>query len=103
MRAIFGEGVLRITTFTIIAFAGLLATGSYVWAEPATGNGQPQDTSASDSDRIICKAGTAPTGSRLPGPRECHTKRVWDDIQRQSQDALQDKQNRGLQINKQGG
>jgi hypothetical protein len=92
---------LRISTFTIIAVAGLLATGSYVWADPTTDSGQSQ--ASNDRDTIVCKAGSASTGSHLPGPRECRTKAQWDDIQKQSHDALQDLQNRTLQENKSGG
>lgn len=92
---------MRITTVTIIAVAGLLATGSYGWANSTTDSSQSQ--ASNDRDTIVCKAGSAPTGSHLPGPRECRTKAQRDDIQMQSHDALQDLQNRTLQENKSGG
>jgi hypothetical protein len=52
---------------------------------------------ANDQDRIICKSGNPPVGSRLPGPRECHTKAQWDEMQRASREATQDTQKRMLQ------
>jgi len=44
----------------------------------------PQD----DPNEVVCKAGEPIIGSRFPGPRTCHTRREWDQIKRDSQDAL---------------
>jgi len=52
-------------------------------AAPAT-----QAAPADDPNEIICHAGEPELGSRFPGPRTCHTRREWDQIQRDSQDAL---------------
>jgi len=52
-------------------------------AAPAT-QAAPQD----DPNEVICHAGEAPIGSRFPGPRICRTRREWDQIKRDSQDAL---------------
>jgi DNA-binding IscR family transcriptional regulator len=80
------DALLRISAVTIVAFAGFLATGGYAFASnaPDTTNSSIQD----NLDQVECKAGKAPLGSRLPGPRECHTQREWNEIQQQSQDAL---------------
>lgn len=77
---------MRISTFTIVAFAGLLATSGYAFASnaPDAANASIQE----NLDQIVCKAGKAPLGSRLPGPRECHTQREWNAIQQQSEDQL---------------
>jgi hypothetical protein len=78
---------LRTSTFTIIAFAGLLAFSGYAMASNSAESLQA-DGSQNNLDQIVCKAGKAPLGSRLPGPRECHTQREWNEIQQQSQDQL---------------
>lgn len=44
----------------------------------------PQD----DPNEVICRPGEPVVGSRFPGPRTCHTRREWDQIKRDSQDAL---------------
>ncbi|MBN9567138.1 MAG: hypothetical protein J0H79_05985 [Alphaproteobacteria bacterium] len=49
---------------------------------------QPAPTSTSDLDKVVCRAGEPITGSRLPGPRVCHTQREWNDIRQQSQAAV---------------
>ena len=54
---------------------------------------------AEDPDQIICKTSPPPTGTRLGGGRECHTKREWDDQQKLNQQALQDAQTKGLEGN----
>jgi len=52
-------------------------------AQPAT-----QATPHDDPNEIICRAGEPTLGSRFAGPRICHTRREWDQLQRDSQDAL---------------
>ncbi|MGD0866647.1 MAG: hypothetical protein ABSA49_13930 [Rhizomicrobium sp.] len=54
------------------------------------------DTSSSDADRISCRTGAAPTGSRIGTTRVCHTQREWDDIQRQNQLEIMKAQQQGL-------
>ena len=50
-----------------------------------------------DPDRIVCKEGPPPTGSRLGATRECHSQREWDRIQQEQQEALTRQQlNRGI-------
>jgi hypothetical protein len=48
----------------------------------------PQD----DPNEIICHEGQPELGSRFPGPRQCHTRKEWDQIKRDSQDALMHQQ-----------
>lgn len=62
-------------------------------APPAT---QP---SADDPDEIICRETPPPTGTRLGGGRECHTKREWDQRQKGDSQAVQGAELRGLQGN----
>jgi hypothetical protein len=56
-----------------------VSVGAYGQETAQTGQGDQNK-----SDRIICKE-VVVTGSLLPGPRICHTKAEWDDIQRQSE------------------
>jgi hypothetical protein len=49
---------------------------------------QQQAAPTDDPNEVICRAGEPILGSRFPGPRTCHTRREWDQIKRDSQDAL---------------
>ena len=37
---------------------------------------------------MICKSGEPIVGSRFPGPRTCHTRKEWDQIKQDAQQAL---------------
>jgi hypothetical protein len=50
-----------------------------------------------DPDRIVCKPGEPPAGSRLPGPQQCLTQRQWKQRQADGQHALNAAQMRSLQ------
>lgn len=43
---------------------------------------------AEDPNEIICRAGEPILGSRFPTGRICHTRKQWDQIRRDSQEAL---------------
>lgn len=47
-----------------------------------------QADSRVDPNETICKAAKAPIGSRIPAPPECHTRAQWDQMQEDSQKAL---------------
>jgi hypothetical protein len=53
-------------------------------AQPAA----PAVAPADDPNEVICRAGEPILGSRFPGPRVCHTRREWAQIQQDSQQAL---------------
>jgi len=54
-------------------------------------------STSEDLDRIVCKSGPPPTGSRLGSTRECHTQREWDLRQQEQQQELTRQQiNRGI-------
>jgi len=55
-------------------------------------------TSESDLDRVECRTGTPPTGTRLGATRTCHTVREWDNIQKNSQTLLKNTQMNGHQF-----
>lgn len=86
-----GEFPLR--NLAIIAAAGLLFSASAAFA----GSDQDQSTQP-DPNEIVCRAGTPVTGSHLPGPRECHTRKQWDDMQRHTQDGVSQMQVRSMDI-----
>jgi hypothetical protein len=47
-----------------------------------------QPTSTDDPNEVVCRAGEPILGSRFPGPRICRTRKEWDQIKRDSQEAL---------------
>ena len=89
-----GEQLLRVSTFTIIAFASFMTVGSYALAAQATD--ATQDVATDDANKLVCKAGRAPIGSRLSGPRECHTQAQWDEMARLAHEQLYNTQQKGL-------
>jgi hypothetical protein len=60
-------------------------------AAPATAPAT-QPSPQEDPNEIICREGQPELGSRFPGPRQCHTRKEWDQIKRDSQDALMHQQ-----------
>jgi hypothetical protein len=77
----------------IIAAAALLVSASAAFA--ASGQDQAKQP---DPNEIVCRAGQPVTGSLLPGPRVCHTRQEWDDMQRQTQDGVSQMQVRSTDI-----
>ncbi len=80
--------------FFAVLVGGLLMSSAAALAQDASAPAQaaaapvsqaaPQD----DPNEIICHAGEPILGSSFPGPRTCHTRKEWDQIKRDSQDAL---------------
>lgn len=56
-------------------------------AQPAAMAAQPA-APAEDPNEVICRNGEPILGSRFPGPRTCHTRKEWAQIQQESQNAL---------------
>lgn len=84
---------MRMRLLVVLSLAGLLMSGPIAVADPAqpgTPAAAPAPAPADDNDpnRIVCRSGTPPTGTRIPGPRVCHTQREWDDMRQQSQEQL---------------
>jgi len=59
-------------------------------------------TPIDNPDEIICKQTPPPTGSRLGGGRECHTRRQWEQMQKDAREVTQDRQTRDLELGPQG-
>jgi hypothetical protein len=83
--------------FSAAAFGALMISSAVAYgqqaAPAATPDAAPQATQqptqpAEDPNEIICKAGAPVVGSRLPTGRTCHSRREWDQIKRDSQEAL---------------
>jgi hypothetical protein len=62
-----------------------LALAQQTTATPAAA---PQAAPADDPNEVICHSGEPILGSRFPGPRQCHTRKEWDRIKQDSQEAL---------------
>lgn len=80
--------------FTIIATAAMAIfciSPALSWAADV------QNTAASDPDRIVCRAESAPTGTRIGARRICAAQREWDRKQKSDQKLLEERQLRGLQ------
>ena len=83
--------------FSAFVIGGLLMSSASVLAQDASAPAAAPAPSAApamqaapqdDPNEVICRAGEPILGSRFPGPRTCHTRKEWDQIKRDSQDAL---------------
>jgi hypothetical protein len=74
------------------AIAAFLVSSALYAQTATTPSAAPQATQQAaptdDPNEVICRAGEPIVGSRFPGPRTCHTRREWDQIKRDSQEAL---------------
>ena len=79
---------------------GVLLAGLPALADPAqdssTATVAPSQ-SDNDPDRIVCRAPESVTGTRIPGHRICHTQQQWDELQKQAEQDLMQRQNMGEQ------
>jgi hypothetical protein len=87
--------IVRISGLIAAATIGLILPLSSAFADGTQPN--------ADLDKIVCRAGEPVTGTRLGGPRVCHTQREWDQIQRDAQDSLSGVQQKSAQGNMPGG
>lgn len=80
----------KVGKLTVVIGTVLLSPMALAQQAPATApNAAPQaSTPVDDPNEIICRAGEPQLGSRFPGPRQCHTRKEWDQIRKDSQDAL---------------
>jgi hypothetical protein len=77
--------MMRVSVFAAMIGAALCISPMLAWAQssPTTTN-----TPAYDPNRIVCKSGPPPTGTRLPGARVCKTQQQWDQEQQDARDEL---------------
>jgi hypothetical protein len=89
------EVAVRNTLVIGLFLGGLLMSTTAGLAQqtaPATPATTPDAAPADDPNEVICKAGAPVVGSRFPTARQCHTRKEWDQIRRDSQEALQQQQ-----------
>jgi hypothetical protein len=81
--------------FVAMCFGGLLMSSASALAQDAPAAAPPpaaapsvQAAPADDPNEVICKKGEPILGSRFASSRTCHTRKEWDQIRKDSQDAL---------------
>jgi len=78
----------------MIGVAAIIAlSSSLAWAQSPQQNSNAAPAKTADPDEVICVHHTDP-GTRIPGPKECHTRRVWDQMSNDARQNTQDLQNR---------
>ena len=77
---------MRGSELPLIALVAIFALCSAAVAQTDTSTAQPPPD---DPDQIICKMSPPVTGTRIGGGRECHTKREWDQRQKDSQEEVE--------------
>lgn len=93
---------MRVPIYAIMALAAALVGPSYASAETVK-ESHLGKTSAGDPEDIICESGKPLVGSRLPGPRICHTRKVWEQIHRDAKDFTDHRLQRGDSAGMPGG
>lgn len=81
---------MRFSTLVVLTVAVFGSSPMLAWA------GDTQNTPASDPNRVVCKPGKAPIGSRIPGPSICLTQKDWDAMAAVSKQTTEKLQERGL-------
>ena len=99
---------MKSTHLYALSIAGFLLSATVTLAQDATAPATSPAATAStapadDPNEIICRRGEPVVGTRLPGPRICHTRKEWKDIQYQTQQNIQQMQQKAGSANPNGG
>ncbi|HEY1752111.1 MAG TPA: hypothetical protein VGG29_12685 [Caulobacteraceae bacterium] len=99
---------MRTSLIALSAVLALGAAGSAFAGQPANGQAPNQATTsatatpapkkaaaADDLDKTVCKR-DASTGSRIPGPVTCRTRREWAQMAAAAQHSVDEEQTTGL-------
>jgi hypothetical protein len=91
----------------LVGFAALVVMGSSpAWSQTGASTPATPPTGAAkktaNPDEVICVHHTD-IDSRIPGPAECHTRRVWDEMSEQARRNTQDIQTRSMVQSQKGG
>jgi len=88
----------KVTLFAGIIGAVMMSTAYAQTTAPAAGPDAAAPAAApaaaqpaalaEDPNEIVCHAGEPVVGSRFPTGRVCHTRKEWDQIKKDSQEAL---------------
>jgi hypothetical protein len=89
--------LLPVAAFVVFAMAGGLAL-----ADTPNGTTGTVVAPKGDPNEMVCKQTESITGTRFPGPRVCHKRMEWEQIQRNSNEGLQGRMNR-METNNTGG
>jgi hypothetical protein len=96
-------------SLSLIGFAVVVALGaSPAWAQTDTKTqvispaGDVKKVAVKNPDEVIC-VHQASIDTRIPGPAECHTRRVWDEMSDQARRDTQNLQQRSMAQSQKGG
>jgi hypothetical protein len=87
---------MRNLLMAAMVVSAMIGGATLASADPAAST-DPNATNASpqlDKNEMICKRGEITTGSRFPGPPICHTRMEWEQIRRDDQEAMTNRQNK---------
>jgi len=98
--------VMRGSVLAIIAVFAVISTNAS-FGEDAAHKAAPNTAASPDNgqkqqDEMICKRVTL-TGTLLPGPKICKSRKIWEQQQQDSKDLLNNATTRALQGNPPGG
>ncbi|MBU6444864.1 MAG: hypothetical protein KGR48_13245 [Alphaproteobacteria bacterium] len=80
--------MMRLSVRAAAVGAALCILPQLAWAQATATTTTTTNTPAHDPNRIVCKSGPPPTGTRLPGARVCKTQQQWDQERQDAQDEL---------------
>jgi hypothetical protein len=94
---------MRVISAVLAAALLVSATAAWAQADQAKPVNKPEPASReqtaaakSDPDEVVCISHQQ-MGSRIPGKKECHTLRVWDQMTDDARRMLEDLQRRTMQ------
>ncbi len=97
---------MKSTHLYALSLAGLLLSPAVTLAQDTTAPTSPAATTPApgdDPNEIVCRRGEPVVGTRLPGPRVCHTRKEWKDIQYQTEKNIEQMQQQARSGNPNGG
>ena len=72
-------------------------------SDPTVNTAQQPVVPDPEGDKVVCRKEEAATGTRIGSRKICKTQREWDQIERESQQAVQRAQDAGLRNNPSSG
>ena len=92
--------LVAVIVMAVFAGASYGEDGTASASKPADGTATSAGTTANSApdgqDEMVCRRVTL-TGTLLPGPRVCKSRKVWEQQQQNSKDLLDDATHKGLQ------
>jgi len=79
----------RLAAFAVsFAILGGAALGGTAYADTPNGTTGTASAPNADPNEVVCKQGDVITGSRFPGPKICHRRLEWEQIQHNSNELI---------------